>query len=220
MSKVIIIGGEGNGGIIASCLEDMSDRYGKSITVVGWLNDYVNPGDDILGYPVLGCTKCAVKYLEQSDISFAWAVHPIGKGTTRMNLLNNIGIPLERFATIIHPSAFVAKNAVVRPGVFVMANSYVGPKSRIETCCYLAANSAVGHHTFLGKGTHVCLNATIGSYSEIGDFCDICIGSSVLERCKIPSKTTIGANSLVNRQIDRSGIYFGTPVKFIKESNL
>ena len=40
--KVVVIGGEGNGGVIASCIEDNRNRYNDDEwEVVGFINDFV-----------------------------------------------------------------------------------------------------------------------------------------------------------------------------------
>ena len=50
--KVIIIGGEGNGGVIAACIEDNRRRFGDlEWEVAGFVNDYET---QVCGYPVLG----------------------------------------------------------------------------------------------------------------------------------------------------------------------
>lgn len=52
--KVIIIGGEGNGGVIAACIEDNRKRFGDlEWEVAGFVNDYET---QVCGYPVLGGT--------------------------------------------------------------------------------------------------------------------------------------------------------------------
>ena len=52
--KVIIIGGEGNGGVIAACIEDYRIRFGDlEWEVAGFVIDY---DTQVCGYPVLGGT--------------------------------------------------------------------------------------------------------------------------------------------------------------------
>ena len=49
--KVIIIGGEGNGGVIASCIEDNRNRYNDlEWEVAGFINDFETEVD---GFPVI-----------------------------------------------------------------------------------------------------------------------------------------------------------------------
>jgi len=75
--KVIIIGGEGNGGVVASCIEDNRSRFNDSEWVVaGFLNDF-EKGKTILGYPVLGGTDDIEKFIKE-DYYFMYAILTIG----------------------------------------------------------------------------------------------------------------------------------------------
>ena len=49
--KVIIIGGDGNGGVAASCISDMQNKYNiQDYEVYGFLNDYLKRNDKITEY--------------------------------------------------------------------------------------------------------------------------------------------------------------------------
>lgn len=55
---IIIIGGEGNGTVIASTIEDIIRDHGAMRLgghhIKGFLNDSDHKGDNLNGYPVLG----------------------------------------------------------------------------------------------------------------------------------------------------------------------
>ena len=130
--KVLIIGGEGNGGVIASCIEDNRNRYDDlEWEVFGFVNDF---DKEVNGYPVICGLEGIPELLNNTEYYFVWAIHLIGRNVLTEQLFKKANIPKERFATIIHKSAFVAGNAVLEPGVFVMANSYVGPSAKLGLC--------------------------------------------------------------------------------------
>ena len=123
--KVIIIGGEGNGGVIAACIEDNRRRFGDlEWEVAGFVNDYET---QVCGYPVLGGTDDVGKLLENPEYHFMWGIHMIGRNILTEKTFRRVNIPRERFATIVHKTAFVADSAILEPGAFVMSNCYVGP---------------------------------------------------------------------------------------------
>jgi acetyltransferase-like isoleucine patch superfamily enzyme len=71
--------------------------------------------------------------------------------------------------------------------------------------------------------THNMLNrrdssAKMSEYAgciEIGNNVFVGANSTILYNSRIPSDTIIGANSLVNKPLDRSGVWAGTPVRYI-----
>lgn len=214
--KVIIIGGEGNGGVIASCIEDNRERYGDlEWEFYGFLNDF-EKGKKINGAPVLGGTDEIEKYLD-GDYYFMYAIHMIGRNLKSEQVFNKMNIPKERFATIIHKTAFVAKSATLEPGVFVMSNSYIGPAAKIGYCTLIMANALIGHNTTVGPLCHFSVGSITSSYIKIGKVSDVTLGARVLEKRNIGNYSVAGANSLITHDIPDYEIHVGSPAKFLKK---
>ena len=136
--KVIIIGGEGNGGVIAACIEDNRKRFGDlEWEVVGFVNDFEK---EVCGYPVLGSLKDIPHLLENPEYYFMWGIHLVARNVLTEKMFREAAIPRERFATIIHKTAFIGKDSTIEPGVMVMSNSYVGPGAHIGLCSLIMAN--------------------------------------------------------------------------------
>ena len=213
--KVIIIGGEGNGGVIASCIEDNRKRFNDlEWNVVGFVNDYEKT---ICGYPVLGGTDDVFELLKNEEYYFMWAIHMIGRNILTEKIFRKINIPQERFATIIHKTAFVSNNAVLEPGVFVMSNCYVGPQAYIGQCSLMMANSMIGHNTKAGALCHFSVGSITSSYIDIGLCSDVALGAKVLEKKNIGNFAVAGAGSLVTHDIPDYEIHVGSPAKFLKK---
>jgi len=217
--KVIIIGGEGNGGVIASCIEDNRERFNDfEWKLSGFLNDF-EKGKEINGYPVLGGTDEIEKFLKK-DYYFMYAIHMIGRNVKSEEVFNKMNIPIHRFATIVHKTAFVAKNAVLEPGVFVMSNSYIGPAAIIGYCTLIMANALIGHNTTVGPLCHFSVGSITSSYISIGKVSDVALGARVLEKRNIGNYAVAGANSLVTQDIPDYEIHIGSPAKFMKKVRL
>ncbi|MFO8067346.1 MAG: sugar O-acyltransferase [Bacteroidales bacterium] len=214
--KVLIIGGEGNGGVVASLIEDNRRRFNDhEFEVAGFINDY-EKGKTINDYPVVGGTDEINKFLEE-DYYFIYAIHMIGRNILTEKTFNKMQIPWERFATIVHKSAFVADNAVLEPGVVVMSNTYIGPKAHIGACTLVLANALIGHNTKVGPLCHFSVGSITSSYINIGKVSDVTLGARVLEKKNIGNYAVAGAHSLVTRDIPDYEIHIGSPAKFLKK---
>lgn len=216
--KVLIMGGEGNGGVIASAIIDMNKKGYRDYEVAGYLNDYEEVGTLIHGYPVIGKLK-EVNEFAQKGYYFIWAVHIIGQGKKRRDLYYKLNIPEHRLAKIIHPSAFIADNVVIEPGVFVMANSYIGPGTKLRKCTLVMANCVVGHNDDIGELCHLSAGCNVSSYINIGHASDIGLGAAVLEKRKIGNYSVLGANSLLTKDMEESVIYVGSPARLHRKIN-
>jgi len=212
--KLVVLGGEGNGGVIVSCVEDNIRRFGNDeYRVFGWLNDFKAAGEEINGYPVLGPLAHARELLEDPDIMFMWAVHVISRGPMRERLFASLQLPVNRLATIVHGSAFVAPNTILEPGVFVMANTYVGPAARIGQCTLIMANCVVAHHADIGPFNHISAGAIVGAYVKTGKFVDTCLGTTVIEKVTLGDYSVAGAAALVLKDIPAKEVHVGLPAK-------
>jgi sugar O-acyltransferase (sialic acid O-acetyltransferase NeuD family) len=210
--KLVIIGGEGNGGVVAACVEEMSLKHGNGEwQILGFLNDFHK--GTICGQSVLGPTMEVASLLKDEDIYFSFAVHPIEHGMVRVKLFEQLNIPDKRLATIIHPSAFVAPNAEIGPGCFIMANTYIGPQTVLEKSVYVMANCVIGHNDRIGRFCHISAGSTISSYVKIGEASDVCLAASVLEKVTIGSYCVIGANALLTKSTGDSELYIGSPAR-------
>ena len=214
--NVIIIGGEGNGGVIASCIEDNRLRFGDDGYVVeGFMNDFLPPGSKINGYPVLSGTDGIGQFMERDSL-FMYAIHIIGRGPLRERIYTKISIPPERLAVIVHKSAFISPNAVLEPGAFVMANCYVGPATRIGQCSLVMANSVVGHNDEIGPFNHISAGSIMSSYVKTGKYADVCLGARIMEKLTMGDYSVAGAGSLVLKDIPSREVHVGSPARFLR----
>lgn len=214
---VIIIGGEGNGGVVAACIEDNRTRYGiNEYKVYGFITDYVQAGETINGFPVLGTTNDISSFIADESFYFMYAIHPIGRGKIREEIFNKMSIPLERFATIIHATAFVPKTVIVHPGVMIMANSYIGTATEIGHNTLIKASCLIGHNNKIGPLSTFSAGCIVSSYVNIGKCSDVAFGARIMEKIKMGNYSTAGAASLVMKDIGDNEIHVGSPAKFSK----
>lgn len=215
--KLVVIGGEGNGGVIASCVEDNRSKYNDlEWEVYGFVNDYES---NVCGYPVIGKLNDLPRLLLNEDLYFIWAIHLVGRNPLTAKLFRDANIPIERFATIVHKSAFIGKDVILEPGVFVMYNSYIGPGAHIGKCSLIMANCSIGHNTIIGDLCHCSVGAIMTGYSEL-DYCsDLAVGSTLLAYKKVGKYAMLGANALGTKDIPDYEIHVGSPAKYLKHIN-
>ncbi len=211
---VIIIGGIGHGSVIAACINDNRKRFQDTEwEVKGFCNDYDSEVD---GYPVLG-KLCDIPKLVEQNYYFAWAIHLIGRSPKTAELFNSINIPDDKWATIIHKTAFVSDSVVIESGVSVMANAYIAPRTLIGKCTMVKANTNIGHDVEIAPLCHIAMGSNIVSFAHLGYCSNVAVGSTVLAHCKIGKYAMAGAASLVSHNIPDYEIHAGVPAKYLKK---
>lgn len=212
--KVLIIGGDGHGSVIASCINDNRNKIPDyEFEVAGFINDYETHIDN---YPVLGNTN-EIKNLVTKDYYFAWGIHLIGRNVLTYNTFKRMNIPPDRLVTIVHHSAFIGEGVILDPGVLVMAHTYIGPRTQIGLGSMVKANVCIGHDVTCGPLCHFAMGAIVGSFTQIGTCSDVALGSVTLEKVKIDNFSMLGAHSLLTHNIPEGQIYIGSPAKYFRD---
>jgi len=209
--KIVIIGGKGNGTVIASTIEGCIDK-GYDIECVGFLNDVEKV---VNGYPVLGGIKNMDWKRLPEEYKFIYAMSNIKESPQRFQLLLDLNIPIERFATVIHPSAIVSKKAKIGSGVVLMPLTLVSPDVIIGNHSQMYAQSFVGHDTEVGEMVFIANNASIGGRVKIKNSAHIGSNSSILERITIGEYSIIGLGSVVLANVGDYEKVVGNPAKII-----
>jgi len=205
-NKLIILGAGGNATVILSSIEDINDRS-SAYEILGYLDDAKEKGMEINNYKVLGPISDAGSYLKYSDVQYVYSLLTANKMVERVEKLNKLQIPVERFATLIHPSATVSRNSILKHGVLIMpgvvvspnvlignfvniyANSLIGHDAVIEDYCFIANCASIGSTVRLKKCSYVGSNATILEKVVVGEYALLGLGAVVLKdvppRCKV-----------------------------------
>lgn len=124
-----------------------------------------------------------------------------------------------RVVVAIHPTAFVAADAVVGTGSQVLANAAVAAEAKIGAACILNTSCSVDHECILGDGVHIAPGAVLAGNVEVGDRSFVGPGAVVISGTKIGADSIIGAGSVVVRDIPANVVAFGNPARIIR-SNL
>ena len=198
--KIMIIGAGGHGKVVA----DIAKKNGYS--QIAFLDD--NASDShFSGYPVLGNSKCAIKY---SDWDFVVA---IGNAETRQRIQEQLQNNHLCTVSVIHPQAVIAEDVEIGEGTVIMAGAVVNPGAKLGKGCIINTCSSVDHDCCLGDYVHVSVGAHIAGDVKIGKHTWIGIGASVSNRIEITQECMIGAGAVVVKDIIESGTYIGVPAK-------
>ncbi len=215
---LLIIGGPGHGSVIASCIEDNRLRFNDNEwEIAGFINDFEK--DNIDGYPIIGGTM-NIRELINKDFYFAWGIHLLQRNPFTEKFFNQIKIPDDRLATIIHKTAFVATNAEIDPGVFIMNNAYVSPRVKLGKGTMVKSNALIGHDVKCGPLCHFAMGSITGAFTQLGVCADVATGCVVLEKISIGNYSFAGAASLISHDIPDYEIHVGSPAKFLKKIRL
>jgi len=138
----------------------------------------------------------------------------IGSNTARKNIVNKLNSFL--FAKVIHPNTIVSSSANLGGGTLVMPGVVVNPGVKIGTHCILNSSSIIEHDSELGDFVHVAPGAVICGGARIGPETLIGANATILPAVKIGFGSTIGAGSVVLKDVPDRVVVAGNPSRIIK----
>lgn len=109
-------------------------------------------------------------------------------------LFTGMGIKL---ATLVHPSAYVARDALLGDGVQVLAGAVVGSRATVCIGAIVNTRASVDHECDVGMYAHIGPGATLAGCVNVGEGAFIGAGATVLPRVTIGEYATIGAGATV-----------------------
>ena len=215
MRRVAILGGLGNGAIVAAAIEHARRSGATDLQVAGFLNDRTPVGEQIDLFPVIGRVEDAKRLLDEG-YWFINTILRIDGNRERIAMFESLGIPDDRLATFVHPMAYVAPTVQLGPGCVVMPNVSMSPGTRLGKNCFMMVGSMMGHDNVVGDYCHIAAQAAVGSYLHIGRGVHIGLNATVIENLTIGDYATLGAGAVLTKNIPDREIWAGNPAKFLR----
>jgi sugar O-acyltransferase (sialic acid O-acetyltransferase NeuD family) len=192
MKKVFLIGG---GGHCKSCIDVIENE--NKYKIIGIIDKKKN---FLLSYKVFP-ESYLNKKLIKDNYAFVTVGH-IKNYKVRVKLFNKLKNLGFKIPSLISPSAYISKHAVIGQGTIVMHGAIVNAGAVIGNNCIINTNSLIEHDVIIGDHTHVSTETTINGGAAIGD--KVFIGS----RSIIKDNISIGACSIVG-----AGLYIKKNLK-------
>ena len=153
--------------------------YGKTIEDVvlsGKLFDNVIFLDDkSQDERVAGVCGDYVKDMDENT----WFYPAFGNNNLRVEWINMFVNAGAQVATIIHPTAYVSRNAVVETGCAVLPQAVINATAKVKTGCIVNFGAVVDHDVVIEKGVHLCINSVVKAYNRIAPFAKIEAGQVI-----------------------------------------
>jgi len=212
--KLVILGGGGTAKDVLSIIGDIG-RSGPLHEVVGILDD--NPaleGQAVCGIPVLGPLEHA-KSLD--DVLFVNCLGSPRNYWKREAILTRLGLPRERFATLVHPTAAVSASSTVGHGVVLYPNVVVMAGVRIGDHVTVLANTVMNHEVVVEDFCIITSGVNLSGQVRLGRGCYIGAGSSLIQDCTVGEWALVGLGSAVIRDVPPWTVVAGNPARVIRK---
>lgn len=206
---LIILGTGGNAHDILDIVEAMNDS-GQGLEMVGFLDDYLTPGETHLGHEILGPLRLAEHF---PGCRFVNAIGSDRSYTRRQEIVASTGLAPDCFATLVHPAASVSRRARLGRGSYVNHGASVGGACVIGDHVAIGPGAIVGHNSVIEDYSVVAPGAVISGFVCVGQSCYIGARASVRQQLRVGNRSLVGMGAVVLRDVLPDAVVVGNPAR-------
>src|SRR5208283_1932428 len=158
--RLIILGTSGNSVDILDTMNDVNDNSERTkYECIGFLDDNKASWNRVVhGVKVLGPLEAAISY---DDCYFVNGIGNSSNFWKKRAIISKTGIALERFETIIHPSASVSRMAKLGLGTVVFQNVTITSGVTVGHHVIILPNSVISHDDLIGDFTCIATGVSL-----------------------------------------------------------
>ena len=200
--RIAIIGASGHALVVASTLIEVGHK------IVGFYDDDQQKwGNHIFNIPVIGPISELM-----SSRNFSHGIIGIGQNKVRKHLAEELDID---WITVVHPFSWIHPEVRLGVGTIICAGVIVQPGAQIGSHVILNTKTSVDHDCQVGDYVHIAVSHLAGGASvDEGVF--VALNSTVLPGIQVGSWATVGAGSLVTKNVSSGTTVVGSPARAIK----
>ncbi|MFC4588899.1 acetyltransferase [Sphaerisporangium corydalis] len=180
-------------------------------------DDPAKQGTVVDGVPVLGGSGEAAA---REDAKIVVCTGSPRDYASRARVVARLGLPVERYATLVHPAAAVSRTSSIGPGSVVLAQVVltaavtVGAHVSVMPHVTLTHDDVIGDFATLAAGARLAGGVHVERGAYIGS------GALVRETLTIGSYALVGMGSVVTRDIPPREVWAGVPARFVRPSHV
>ena len=214
MTPLVLVGTGGFARETAEVVHAVNERR-PTWDLCGFVDDDPDlTGTCVDGLPVLGPVDL-VHRLPDARVVVCTG-HP-GNYFSRRRIVERLGLPEDRFATLVHPAAVVPRSARLGPGTVVLANAVattavrVGAHVAVMPAVVLTHDDVVGDYATLGAGAALAGGVTVGEGAYLG------AGVMVREGRTVGPWALVGMGAVVTADVPTRQVWAGVPARFLRD---
>ena len=206
--KNLVIVGAGGFSREVICWADDAAHHGTVPSIRGYLlDDGYAPLSPTYGLPCLGGLD---NYKSQPGDACVIAV---SDPTAKRKIVHRLQARGANFISLIHPSAVIAKTAVIGLGCILCPHSFLSADAVLGDFITVNGMSSIGHDCKVGSYTTFSAHVDITGGVTIGEAVFVGSGARVLPGLSVGEGAKIGAGSVVVRSVKNGVTVYTNPAK-------
>lgn len=213
MRDLLIVGAGGFARETAAAIEAVN-AVTPTWRLHGFLDD--DPalhGTRRVGLPVLGGTELVHQL---SEAAVLVCVGNPGNYRSRQRLVDRLGLPSQRYATIVHPAARIGAGCVLGPGSVLLAGVDLTAEVSVGAHVAVMPQVVLTHDDVVEPFATIASGVRLGGGVVLGEGCYVGAGALVREGVTVGAWSQLGMGSVVLRDVPAGQVWVGNPARFLR----
>lgn len=199
MNKLVIVGARAMG------RETYAYACECGMDVKGFLDSKTDALEGFDGYPpVLDSVE---RYVPCEEDVFVVA---LGEPEYKVKYAQIIADKDGRFASVVHPTAYIGKNVKIGQGCIICPNTTITNDTEIGVHVIINIGASVNHDNRIGDGSTICPGARLAGRVRIGRRVFIGTGALIIPDVQLGDNVFVAAGATVTKSFEK-GRLMGVP---------
>jgi sugar O-acyltransferase (sialic acid O-acetyltransferase NeuD family) len=206
----------GSGGFGRETVEAVRaiNAAGGGWQILGYLDD--DPavhGRVVDGVPILGGSEEAHSH---PDALVVVCTGRPDNYRSRSRIVARLGLPADRYATIVHPSAAVSSSSTIGLGSVILAQTVLTASVEVGSHVAIMPHVTLTHDDIIGDFATIASGVCLGGGVRIGAGAYIGSGALIREERTIGSGSLIGMGAVVTHGVPPHEVWAGIPARYLR----
>jgi len=153
------------------------------------------------------------------DVSVVVCTGRPGNYASRPRIVEKLGLPPERYATIIHPAATVSATSQVGPGSVLLAQTVLTAAVTVGSHVAIMPHVTLTHDDVVSDFATLASGVCLGGGVRVGWCAYIGAGALVREHLSVGSGALVGMGAIVTRDIPPHEVWAGVPARHVRKTD-
>ncbi|WP_242904273.1 NeuD/PglB/VioB family sugar acetyltransferase [Actinomadura terrae] len=165
------------------------------------------------GVPILGGAK-AIEAAPDARVVVCVG-SPTGYGVRR-RIVERLGLPPSRYATLVHPSAWVSPSSRIGPGSVVLAQTVLTASARVGAHVAIMPHVTITHDDVVEDYATIASGVRLGGGVRVGAGAYLGAGALLREGVVIGPGSLVGMGAVVLRDVPPGEVWAGSPARHLR----
>jgi sugar O-acyltransferase (sialic acid O-acetyltransferase NeuD family) len=214
---LVIIGAGGFGRETAQAIHDVN-QSAAIWHLVGYLDDDPERhGMAIDGTIILGGRE-EIRRLPDAAVVVCTG-HP-GDYVSRMRIVDEMDLPPERYATIVHPTAAVSASSSIGPGCVLLAHVVLTAAVRVGAHVAIMPHVTLTHEDVIDDFATLASGVRLGGGARVQRAAYLGAGALIGANRTVGAFSLVGMGAVVTHDVPERQVWAGIPARYLRPADV